>query len=80
MALFVGFLVDTVAMEQVLQFSPVKSRDTIVIYWFLLYHRRGVGWGGACTHYWVQFQKTMLQQPQEYTVGHQIFFLWATTE
>jgi hypothetical protein len=77
MVVFVGFLVDTVTMEQVLlwvlQFSPVKSQDTIVIHSFLLYHRRGGG-VGPCTHYWVQFQMTMLHQPQEHTVGHQIFF------
>ena len=76
MAVSVGFLVDTVAMEQVLlwvlQCSPVKSRDTTVIYSSFLYHRSGGG--GQCTHYWVQFQKTMLHQPQEYRVGHQIFF------
>jgi len=70
-AVFVGFLVDTVAME--LQSSPVKSRDTIFIYSYLLYHQRGMG-GGPCTHYWVQFQKTMLHQPQEYILRHQIFF------
>jgi hypothetical protein len=48
MAVFVGFLVDTVAMEQVLlwvlQCSPVKSWDTVVIFSFLLYHRWGGGW------------------------------------